>query len=1468
MDHSLFTFACQVPVITHENGSSPRNSLAIAPLFSSFSTGLVCTPGSCAKAQARYRARNQESERAKARQCTQDLRSQKQKERLRREQSSERLRSTALFACYKLHVRHHMGSFCGRTSDPEFMRAWERFRYADGLPTFNSEDALFLWKYDAPTPCDDIPSAEEIERSLAELRNCVLFLEFDWNNEEDVVAYDHIIFGGLAEMQEEHFEFMFFHAVPAPTMEKLDSLMRTCEEEERGAGGRGGTIWGLDQVNEGALEEKSDDDETDGKEFHPPKSSFFLEPDTGSDTDEEQKRPVSVFLDIAAEDSDEEGDDGEGDLEETLSDQEFLDDTPQQQSTHPPRPISRPHAAEEHDNTLALARYYERWAEEEGYGDSDRGRASKPKAPALPAVEPALSRGAPTSRLQPIQTATWVHGCRSVYKGKILFILSPCKVLYVPNSEESWIRFRDKKKFKQRAKSGFMITNKGRKPWTNLSYKRVHRPSRQDLLPYYRCTHLLLLALRCDWPTPAFAEPRARVIAANGPHKGRAGIILHLVDEEENGVIVKCADVQRIDTDPTGTGCPFRVRLDHLERHELNPCYRFRLHDRVRVVDGALYDGLLGHVLELQDQPVLQVDEDEEVIEKVTQYASMIVGVPLDCDVIDLSEPSPRWPGLKTFEIPISFAMREFHLGDLVEVKVGEHTGRIGVIVVLEGARWVRICDVKDFASVLIETPALDFYHETSDLLLLMAPQQIESARNPEIGDVVRVKQEKYISRVGTLVAVHDQNSVDGQNLLELKDHTHASTHFYVKAAEVELSSASSIKYRAGRRFEGIEVQVKCSRFKGLRGAVVGDHDSQARVERLDSKNKHAWVSPEDSKGIMLSIGKERSNEVVENVPIEQVVHELLSTMLPLSQARWLPKKILCGQTKPRVPPSHRGAFPNDEPPVQRPPTPPNPIGAEPFKISGIRIFRLARIFTDCDEGEDDGQWLSMPDLADKHLDVKVVGLPQLPVCLSKVMLDLEGTFCHVLIGVPPVSSNDKVVEVCGAGRTFRKFKIDQSCIKPGREGDDKERLAQVETRVVVIRPDIMFEGTRLGQYGQTVPSWRHHYGEGVVPVHFEEGVGGFFHESSLCMARNVKIMKDNKLFNVTTFPPDHNIECNLAVQRIKMYFTLAGTRRVPCVIERRRRKRFDALKRVKARPPKSESAGAKRALRCHWILRVENPDGTAHATLNCLFCAAREDWRALRLRLKQIRHCRMYKGASPSKTWSAANVQEGQRVARRVQKHARPPPPNSMRAALFKGRVKAGTLCVPGVADLVQGNGFDALHDHKFVRRCAGFDSGRATLIGVARELLLQRRKDFATASAHGEVGACPIWVAEGFDNIVLYLPGCPTFKGVFEQCPGGRGWNATMGINWVVDGSRLVYESSSEAGRVWRYFEKHAMVLATPHWSVACEHIHEIIGEHPKLPEDLDLMDYMAEQENRQEAWVGNDEWEDEMLKDDEDT
>ena len=62
------------------------------------------------------------------------------------------------------------------------------------------------------------------------------------------------------------------------------------------------------------------------------------------------------------------------------------------------------------------------------------------------------------------------------------------------------------------------------------------------------------------------------------------------------------------------------------------------------------------------------------------------------------------------------------------------------------------------------------------------------------------------------------------------------------------------------------------------------------------------------------------------------------STMLPLSQARWLPRKILFGRAAPRKEPSHRGAFPK-EAPIARAPTPPMPLGAEPLKLAGTFRF-------------------------------------------------------------------------------------------------------------------------------------------------------------------------------------------------------------------------------------------------------------------------------------------------------------------------------------------------------------------------------------------------------------------------------------------------------------------------------------------------------------------------------------------------
>ncbi|KAJ6467381.1 hypothetical protein C8R45DRAFT_938725 [Mycena sanguinolenta] len=78
-------------------------------------------------------------------------------------------------------------------------------------------------------------------------------------------------------------------------------------------------------------------------------------------------------------------------------------------------------------------------------------------------------------------------------------------------------------------------------------------------------------------------------------------------------------------------------------------------------------------------------------------------------------------------------------------------------------------------------------------------------------------------------------------------------------------------------------------------------------------------------------------------------------------------------------------------------------------------------------------------------INVKLVGLRQLLIRLSAVMLELDETFCHVLIGASLVSSNNKQVEFCGAGRTSHKFKINWSCIKPQSEQGNKEQLDRLK---------------------------------------------------------------------------------------------------------------------------------------------------------------------------------------------------------------------------------------------------------------------------------------------------------------------------------------------------------------------------------------------------------------------------------------
>ncbi|KAF8169322.1 hypothetical protein K438DRAFT_1774337 [Mycena galopus ATCC 62051] len=189
-----------------------------SPLFTTFHLNTPGPASSRAAAQARYRGRHQDEERAKAGQWMQALRHSKKQEAgnaLRRVWSNAG--DSELFLRYKNHVQRHFGTLSGSEEDPEYMAAWNRFRFTRG--DFDQEDTLFVLKYSKPAVL--APTSAEVHRCLGELNNYTLTFDFDWENAEDFAAYDRLTLSAC--LDDEDFEFMFRHAVPSPTMQNTST---------------------------------------------------------------------------------------------------------------------------------------------------------------------------------------------------------------------------------------------------------------------------------------------------------------------------------------------------------------------------------------------------------------------------------------------------------------------------------------------------------------------------------------------------------------------------------------------------------------------------------------------------------------------------------------------------------------------------------------------------------------------------------------------------------------------------------------------------------------------------------------------------------------------------------------------------------------------------------------------------------------------------------------------------------------------------------------------------------------------------------------------------------------------------------------------------------------------------------------------------------------------------------------------
>ncbi|KAJ7687479.1 hypothetical protein B0H14DRAFT_2653808 [Mycena olivaceomarginata] len=263
--------------------------------------------------------------------------------------------------------------------------------------------------------------------------------------------------------------------------------------------------------------------------------------------------------------------------------------------------------------------------------------------------------------------------------------------------------------------------------------------------------------------------------------------------------------------------------------------------------------------------------------------------------------------------------------------------------------------------------------------------------------------------------------------------------------------------------------------WKGLRGEVIGDYDGPKRASKLEAWMKEwkytksssafdprkggedaSWKTNQDE--IFVTIKEIATNKTVSGIPLKNVWHE------------------------PRV------------------------------EIAFSFLKRLNKHV-----GEATGEWISVPELAMKRVDVQVVGIQHLHK-ITPSMAALEGKCGWLLLANPP-PLNEPKIEVFGVGKNSMKHKIERGCIKPRRKDDAGKELWEITARVIILGPDIHHNTAQKGKYALTFPELVSIHGPGVVPVKLEGGQGPlYFPAWSLALAKNVKIQALHGVFDVTIF--------------------------------------------------------------------------------------------------------------------------------------------------------------------------------------------------------------------------------------------------------------------------------------------------------------------------------------------------------------
>ncbi|KAJ6494920.1 hypothetical protein DFH09DRAFT_1104038 [Mycena vulgaris] len=212
MDCGDFTFTFQVSLPTAQPPTSTAPATAI------FARG---GPSSLhASSQSRYRARNSELEKTKARERMRRLRENRtteKEEQLRRRNSSQKLRASKTFAAFREYVTRFMMWVRTDDEDPQDVAAYNEFLY--GLTQtqpgeMTERELMFLYTHVNPRPTT---SLDEFRQHVREHFFYVVIANED---QDALTAYAQFIKNNTPSasrvLSDDDLEFLFRHVSPAP----------------------------------------------------------------------------------------------------------------------------------------------------------------------------------------------------------------------------------------------------------------------------------------------------------------------------------------------------------------------------------------------------------------------------------------------------------------------------------------------------------------------------------------------------------------------------------------------------------------------------------------------------------------------------------------------------------------------------------------------------------------------------------------------------------------------------------------------------------------------------------------------------------------------------------------------------------------------------------------------------------------------------------------------------------------------------------------------------------------------------------------------------------------------------------------------------------------------------------------------------------------------------------------------------